>query len=327
MVYDVIIIDTANLYYRLKKNSKSSIDIIKKINNFIDGEVKSKLNPNGTLYFLFDPISYSDLDESKSFYYSLNERKQLLPDYKSGRTYSPLYLETIELLRKYYLYRGDKIKLVYSDQFEADDFVEPILDMHQHESVALISTDYDLASYISNNPIVHLINDSFNKPFTVEQFEKLFQFKPTIATNTMFKALFGDKSDNITGVLQIKKVKFSNNIKILCKEYLQELSAKNTTLNDAVEQFKTATFLKINDIKEKSAFDHLYLNLSIADLKVPVFSQLHTNIKIIRSALTGQDIEKFTHSNPINNSINDVIHKSIYGIPFSNSFGRVVNVK
>lgn len=321
MIYDYIFVDSSNLFYRLVKDSKTSLDVIKKMINYIDREVKSHLSEKGEIYLLFDPIRYSDLGESKTFYHSLNKRKEILPDYKKGRIHSPLFLECIELFRKYYLYRGDKIKLYYSEEHEADDFVLPLLERIKESKIAIVSTDYDLASYITDS--VHLINGSFNKPFTVAEFEKLFEFKPTIAANIMFKVFFGDTSDNIQGILSIKKAKYPSNIKELCRNYLQDIASKNISLKEILEQFNKASFQEINKKKEKDSFDLLFLSFSIVDLKVPVFEKLYSSIKIIRSSLEERDLNKYEHFNPINNSINDVIHKSIFGIPFSKSFGKL----
>ena len=300
--------------------------------NYVEGEVKSRLNKDGILYILFDPVSYSDLGESKNFYYSINERKKILSDYKANRTYSPIYLETIELFRKYYLYRGDSIKLLYSDEYEADDYVEPLIAqikdgwkfMSTCKNVALITTDYDFAGYIHDKPnvIVHMINGDFDKPFTVSQFEQLFQFKPTIAANILYKALFGDKSDNIVGTLLMKKAKFGNNIKVLCRDYLQQVADSNVTIDEVIQQFKDANFQSVNKKEDRDAFDLLYLSLSLVDLKVPVFQTLFTNIRVIRSALSGKSLEPYMHCNAENNVINDVVYKSIYGIPYKQLFGR-----
>jgi len=301
--------------------------------NFIENDCKPRLRKDSTLYLLFDPISYSDLGESKNFYYALNERKKILSDYKAGRTYSPLYLETIELFRKYYLYRGDKIKLLYSDEYEADDYVEPLINQifdqwkfdSKGRTIAIVSTDYDLAGYIneSGGNQVYMINEWFDKPFTVKQFEALFQFKPTPAANILYKALFGDKSDNIVGAIFMKKSKFNNNIKMLCRNYLIDVANSNMTIEDVLKQFQSASFLICNKKEEKTTFDLLFLSLALVDMKIPILQTLYTNIRVIRSALTGKSLEPYIHSNPENSTLNDVIYKSIYGIPFKQSFGKI----
>jgi 5'-3' exonuclease len=301
--------------------------------NFIEQEIKPHLTEDGILYLLFDPISLSDLGESKNFTVPLNNRKKILADYKEGRSYSPLYLDSIELFRKYYIYRGDHIKLLYSDEFEADDYAEPLLEQFDKEwsfdsagrNIAIISTDYDFAKYIlnTNGRKVHLINGPFDKPVTVDQFESLFQFKPTIAANTVYKALFGDKSDHIVGALFIKKAKFNTNIKTIARDYIQYVSNNKLTLQDVIQQFKNANFMQINAKQQKTEFDMLYLSMSIVDLKIPILEKFFTNIRVIRSALAGKNVDTFTHCNQEQPKINDIVHQSIFGAKFTTLFGKV----
>jgi hypothetical protein len=332
MLYDRILVDTANIFYRLQNGQGTSLIITRKMINFIEQEIKPHLTKDGILYLLFDPISLSDLGESKNFTVPLNNRKKILADYKEGRIYSPLYLESIELFRKYYIYRGEKIKLLYSDEFESDDYVEPLLESFNKDwaldscsrNVALCTTDYDFAKYIleSNKRKVHMINSSFDKPVTVDQFEGLFQFKPSIAANTVFKALFGDRSDHIVGALFIKKAKFNTNIKTTARDYIKSISDNNYTLDDVILQFKNANFMQINKKQDKSAFDMLYLAMSIVDLKIPILEKFFTNIRVIKSALNGRKLDDFIHSNPEQPKINEIVHQSIFGAKFSTLFGK-----
>ena len=328
MLYNSIIVDTANLYHRLKKDAKNNhIDIVKRLINYIEGDVRSHLKENGKIYLLFDPISYSDLGESKNFYYGMDSRRATLSDYKANRVYSPQYLSTIELFRKYYMYRGEQYVLLYSDEHEADDYVEELIKIELAKeadaAIGLLSTDHDWCSYISVDPKVDMINGSFEKPFTVGEFIKLYQFTPTAATNTFYKALIGDESDNITGAIFMKKAKFNMNVKMLVRDYLQELAASNLSLDDAIKQWSKANFKAISSNKERTAFEILFLQMSIVDLKVSIMHKLHDNIRVIRSSLSGKSLEPYMHSNPVNETINNVVHQSIYGVPFARSFGRV----
>src|SRR5574344_396367 len=182
MLYDTIMIDSANLFYRLAKNSDTSKKIVKSLIKFVEEECKPHLHKDGDIYILFDPLSKSDLGESKSFTYSTNARKSIDSNYKKGRSYSPLYGSTIEIFKKYYSYRGDSIKLVYSNQYEADDFVEPIVKSLAGKKIAIITTDNDYARYISDD--IDMINKGFEKPYTIKEFYDDFKFYPTPAANS-----------------------------------------------------------------------------------------------------------------------------------------------
>jgi 5'-3' exonuclease len=151
----------------------------------------------------------------------------------------------------------------------------------------------------------------------------VFQFKPTIAANVVYKALFGDKSDNITGALFIKKARFNINAKTLARDYIQHISKDRLELDEVIKEFKSANFMQINNKKDKTAFDMLYLTMNIVDLKTPILEKFFTNIQVIRSALTGKKIDDFVHSNPEKIKTNEILHQSIFGIKFSTQFGKI----
>ena len=126
MLYDYIIIDSANLFYRCLGKNETSEQVVRKMISFTE-DLRQSLND--TLYIIFDPISEYDLGESKSFKFPSSERKKIDENYKANRQYSSLYYQSIVLYKKYYTYRGDKVKTIYSQEYEADDFVEPLLKM------------------------------------------------------------------------------------------------------------------------------------------------------------------------------------------------------
>lgn len=327
-MYKYIIVDTANLFYRLAGSSTTSEEIAKKMVTWTKSEALSRLEQDGKLYLLFDPISFSDLGEAKNFYINFSERKSLLPDYKAGRKYSKLYFHTIEIYRKYYLYR-EVANLIYSREHEADDYVEPLLQKLKSENesfkLAMVTTDYDWARYIESNEnySIDMINDNWDNPYTVKRFVEQFEFSPTIGANTAYKAFFGDESDNIDGAVFMKKAKFINNIKVLVRDYLKEVSESNASVEDIIKQFKNAKFSETHKKEEKSAFDVLFTELYIASLKVPIIDKFLTNMRVISSSLSGKNIERFIHNNKDKPEINNVIHQALFGISFSSQFGKL----
>jgi glycerophosphoryl diester phosphodiesterase len=127
----------------------------------IEREALRNLSETGTLYLLFDPVPSEDLSLDKSFTF-VGFRKKVLPDYKSGRTYSSTYAAAMRTLRKYYAYRGPRIIEVYSDEYEADDYIISLIENLKKEwnlkypnggtecKIALWSTDQDWSSRITN---------------------------------------------------------------------------------------------------------------------------------------------------------------------------------
>jgi hypothetical protein len=310
----------------LKGKKGNSLDITKKLIDYTENEIKKHLHKEGILWIFFDPLSYSDLGSGKA-YINNTYRKEILPDYKANRKYSDLYLDTIELYRKYYFNRGDQVKLVYSDEYEADDYLYPILqqlkEINNDFKIALLSNDHDWSWAVSDK--IHLINKDWDHPFTQKEFMDMYKFKPTYTSIILYKALFGDSSDNIDGTIFFKKAKFlcPEGIKMLCLNFLNHINDNSIFIDDFIKDFKSAVYHRIQDKKDKNPFDELYLQLKINDLKLEIIRLFFNNISIIRSQLEGKNIDDLIHSNPINETTNSVIHQSIYGISFMNIFGKI----
>jgi hypothetical protein len=67
-----------------------------------------------------------------------------MPEYKADRKHSPLFIDCLNDYMKYYSCVGEKFKCVYSDDYEADDYVESILTkIEEGKSALLCTTDQD----------------------------------------------------------------------------------------------------------------------------------------------------------------------------------------
>lgn len=321
LLYDNIIIDSANLFYRLQKENEKSNAIIKKMIAFIDDDSKKHLKQNGTIYLVFDPIGKNTLNEEKSFHVqTYSTRKNINSKYKAKRTYSSEYLGTIETLVKYYAYRGDGIKEVYSQSYEADDFIEPLIKMLNGD-IALVSNDEDFARYIDEHTF--LINKGYDQPWTRQGFYEKYKFYPTPAANTLYKAFYGDSSDNITGCIFTKKSKFMTNIRKTCYNVIKDVSEKGTTIDEFLDEVRHIDYQSLIRKENKTDLDLLLIEFSITSQKEDTLGKMRQNIKLIRSLLEGKDISKFIHSNPENKKFNDIIRQSIYGLDTKSWFGKV----
>lgn len=319
MLYDYIIIDTANLFYRLEvKNNENAT--IKALVNHINKEALPHLRKDGELYLIFDPISLSDIDESKAFNFTTT-RKEINSSYKKNRTYSSIYKNVILVIQKYFAYRGEQIKEIYSDAFEADDFIEPLFKkIDVSKKIALVTTDLDYSRYITKN--VSMINKGYDNPYEMKDFIETFKFKPTVAANTFYKAIFGDKSDNIIGCISLRKAKFLTNIKQTSYEFIKHVSDSGKSLDEALEEFKNCSSYNFYAKDNKNPVEKIYAEFSIASQKEEVMSTFYQNIKIIRSQLEKADISKFIHWNPEKPKFNEIQEQAIFGIKASSWFGK-----
>ena len=317
MLYDYIIIDSANLFYRCLGKNETAEQVVRKMVSFTE-DLRQSLND--TLYIIFDPISEYDLGESKSFKFPSSERKKIDENYKANRQYSSLYYQSILLYKKFYTYRGDKVKTIYSQEYEADDFVEPLLEMiGPNKKVALISTDYDWSRYISDD--VHMINKGLDKPYSIKDFEEKFLFKPTKASITLYKALYGDESDNIKGSIYLDKTKLVNNIKELCYNYIKEVADTNKSLEDVEKDLKQGYKFDAAHIGE-TPLEQLLFAFHMNSKQVNIIDKTILNMSIVRSLLEGKDISKYIHSNPEKPEYNSIIRQSIFKVDTKSWFGK-----
>ena len=317
MLYDYIIIDSANLFYRCLGKNETAEQVVRKMISFTE-DLRQSLND--TLYIIFDPISEYDLGESKSFKFPSSERKKIDENYKANRQYSSLYYQSIILYKKFYTYRGDKVKTIYSQEYEADDFVEPLLKMiGPNKKVALVTTDYDFSRYISDN--VHMINKGLDKPYSIKDFEEKFLFKPTKASITLYKALYGDESDNIKGSIYLDKTKLVNNIKELCYNYIKEVADMNKSLEDVEKDLKQGYKFDAAHIGE-TPLEQLLFAFHMNSKQVNIIDKTILNMSIVRSLLEGKDISKYIHSNPEKPEYNSIIRQSIFKVDTKSWFGK-----
>ena len=317
MLYDYIVIDSANLFYRCLGKNETAEQVVRKMISFTE-DLRRSLND--TLYIIFDPISEYDLGESKSFKFPSSERKKIDENYKANRQYNSLYYQSILLYKKFYTYRGDKVKTIYSQEYEADDFVEPLLKMiGPNKKVALISTDYDWSRYISDD--VHMINKGLDKPYSIKDFEEKFLFKPTKASITLYKALYGDESDNIKGSIYLDKTKLVNNIKELCYNYIKEVADTNKSLEDVEKDLKQGYKFDAAHIGE-TPLEQLLFAFHMNSKQVNIIDKTILNMSIVRSLLEGKDISKYIHSNPEKPEYNSIIRQSIFKVDTKSWFGK-----
>lgn len=309
MVYKVIAIDVFNLYFRRLSSclEKDTISIANNVISCIETEFMPHLEKGGDLYLLFDPIPLNDLGISNTFKYQTT-RQKVVSNYKLNRKHDKNALSVIEIVRKYFSHRGEHIREVISDEYEADDYVESIVAKYQNDDIALITNDEDWARYISDK--VHMINDSFNKPFTSSDFFKKYNFYPTASSVSMFKACFGDVSDNITGALMVKKVHSVHSIKKLGFEYIQELSKSNDSVDDIIKRIKAYSFMELDKLGDKRTKEQefIYEIISI-DPKYEVESTLFDNLRVIKSACN--DFSKFSVWKPIDEKFNVLLENSL----------------
>ena len=172
-------------------------------------------------------------------------RNELLNSYKQNRIDNPNFDKTIFDFFKIKFASKNKLKLIHCDHL-SDDVIALIKTITNKINTIIITNDSDYVQLKNSNTII--INMQF-KDITINH---------NIENYTIYKALIGDKSDNIKRVGKITKINASNLIKKPIKEIYEWLE-DNNLLNDFNNNIKLIDF---NYIPENLA-NNLLNNINI----------------------------------------------------------------
>ena len=302
------------------------IDIANHMINFIESDVKNHLATNGNIYLLYDPLPefyQSDLKVSKNFRFT-TERQDIVPTYKSTRIGKPEVVEAVKLLKKYYTFRGEHIKTCISKFLEADDFVEGIV-AKETGNIALITNDSDWARYISDR--VQMINKDFNHPYSVSEYFKEYNMFPTIASVTLRKAIKGDASDEVRPIESIKKIKFYCDFDLAVHNFLIDISANKTPLEDIKKSIRDIRHNELVTKKDRNRTEEFLYTLYTADLpihyEVTPVELLSSNIRVIESRC--KDVDKYISCKKEDPKVNKLLDTTLgrIGTKKKVSFGNI----
>ncbi|MCA1800089.1 MAG: hypothetical protein LC687_04815 [Actinobacteria bacterium] len=150
-------------------------------------------------------------------------RQYISETYKSSRNSKPpVFYRTVDFVQ-FYCTRtmGDSVRITRVPKREADDLVKGLLlfnevaeekgldlialpEMGEHEKVLCIANDSDW--YACLGPKVHQVWFGDKEPYTADSFVNEFGFEPTMKRVAVYKALMGDKGDDIEAVLRKKDI-------------------------------------------------------------------------------------------------------------------------
>lgn len=304
MHYDIIAVDMFNVFYKTKSSSldKDPISVARNMVTYINDMIRPHLTDGGKLFLLYDPIPKNDLGLSKTFKYT--ERQEIVYAYKRNRTHDKSCLTVVDLVRKYFLHRGPDVVTVISNKYEADDFVESIVEEYKDKDIALITSDNDWCRYLQDKVV--MISNGFENPFTAEAFEEKYEFRPSIAGVCVWKACFGDGSDNIKGCLQLKALKQANAVKMDAFEYVKYLGVHT----DVNIEYILKKEREPNLNKDLTTIENRFFN-SIAsfDPKYEVESTFFQNVKVIMSRC--DSYKKFATTKDVDDKFNFLIEKTL----------------
>lgn len=165
-----------------------------------------------------------------------NFRHKVFADYKAGRKQTPdAMISQLPLICKALKYMG--YNTLSLDQIEADDIIGSFAQKmnKEHIKVDIYSSDKDMLQLVNEFTDVHLIKTGLTK-IQINNFANFKFLNNDLLPNQIpdFKAIVGDKSDNLIGV---KGIGESVAIKLLLKyENLENIYNHLNELSEAVSK-------------------------------------------------------------------------------------------
>lgn len=224
-IYDCLIVDAINFCYRLfRTQQEEPVELSKKLiyKNSVCNTIKSLeslqrkyLNSDtGKVYLLFDSYP-ARVDFQSAYMYA--ERKRIDENYKASRKKeNKEFYQSINLVKYYYLINSPVFSTVQVDGLEADDLVKPLLASECKDKRSLfITTDLDWCRYL--NFQTDWLPDLSQNPETVEDLSQKLDFKVSETSIILYKAFFGDASDNIPAIISNTEEN-KNQFKAILKE-------------------------------------------------------------------------------------------------------------
>ena len=208
---------------------------------------------------------------------SSNNRKNLVPEYKSGRNLQRItnweVFENLEeegdakidqIVRIIHYLKTLPVKTVSLDKVEADDiiaYLSSVLPKNKKDKVFIVSSDKDFLQLINENVIVYRpMEKEFYTPETVVE-----KFKMSPNNFILYKTLMGDNSDKVIGVKGLGEKKL--------RKLFPELEERDLTLNDIFEICKSKFKENIIYALIIQGIDDLEKNYKIMDLSNPMLSE------------------------------------------------------
>lgn len=230
--YDNIVIDSVNFAYRVFKHKGETPVLLSKKNvyresictfiNAVDDLRYKYLANEGNIYLLFDNY-FSRADLRSIYMYA--DRRELNESYKANRKKEPKeFYNSLNFLRYYYLIGPSFYHTLRVDNLEADDLVKPLfadLGIFEGKSTALmVTTDLDWTRYIRNN--VDWLPKLNENPQDVHSLSTQLGFEVNEKNMLIYKAIFGDASDNISPLVTNNTSNFKDFVTLIEKATIPE---------------------------------------------------------------------------------------------------------
>ena len=212
---------------------------------------------------------------------SSNNRKNLLPEYKSGRNLQRITnwdaFDNLEdeddakidqIIRVIQYLKTLPVKTVSLDKVEADDIIAylgTILPKRKEDKVFIVSSDKDFLQLVNENVIVYRPMEK--EFYTEETVKQKFNMSPT--NFIIYKTLMGDNSDKVKGVKGLGEKKLY--------KLFPELQERDLTLDDVYNICESKFKEHVIYARIIQDIDALEKNYKIMDLSNPMLDENDKN--------------------------------------------------
>lgn len=212
---------------------------------------------------------------------SANNRKNLLPEYKSGRNLQRItnweVFDTHEdeddakvdqIVRIIQYLKTLPVKTVSIDKVEADDIIAhlcTVVPKQEKDKVFIVSSDKDFIQLVNKNVIVYRPMEK--EFYTEETVKEKFNMSPS--NFIIYKTLMGDNSDKVKGVKGLGEKKLY--------KLFPELQTTNLTLDDVYDICEGKFKEHVIYARIIQGIDDLEKNYKIMDLSNPMLDENEKN--------------------------------------------------
>jgi len=208
---------------------------------------------------------------------SANARKNLLPEYKSGRDLQRITnweafdnkddeddAKVDQIVRIIQYLKTLPVKTIGIPKVEADDviaYLSDIIPQSPKDKVFIVSSDKDFLQLVNENVVVYR---PMEKEFYTEQ-TVIDKFKMSPNNFILYKTLMGDNSDKVKGVKGLGEKKLY--------KLFPELSKKDMSLNDIYNICESKFKENVIYARVIQHIDELEKNYKIMDLSNPMLDE------------------------------------------------------
>ena len=223
---------------------------------------------------------------------SSNNRKNLLPEYKSGRDLQRITnwdafddkddeddAKIDQMVRIIQYLKTLPVKVVTLDKVEADDiiaYLSNVIPQKKEDKVFIVSSDKDFLQLINENVIVYRPMEK--EYYTVDTVIEKFKMSPN--NFILYKTLMGDNSDKVAGIKGLGPKKLY--------KLFPELSERDLTLDDIYKICEEKFKENVIYARILQNFSSIETNFKIMDLSKPMIDK--NDEKYLNSVVKSKDI-------------------------------------